>query len=125
MPHRSIMPPSHWHLTRAAQNLLAALAPYDLRLTLNRGGPGTDHLAWHPDNDHGAATFGALESLRQRAVGPAYAMAPDDCVRTAALAAAQRAPTVAATVASRFGDPARWLGFGPHEATRRFRANWR
>ena len=125
MPHPYIMPPSHWHCTRTAQNLLAALAPHDLRLILYRCGPGPDLFAWHPDSAHGAATYNALESLRQRAVGPAYAMAPDDCARTAALAAAQRAPTVSATVASRFGDPARWLGFGPHEATRRFRANWR
>jgi hypothetical protein len=62
--------------------------------------------------------------LRQQAVGPAFALAYDDCARAAALGAAQRAPTVAGAVAARFGNPARWLGFGPVEATRRFRANW-
>jgi hypothetical protein len=93
-------------------------------LTLVRGGPGPDRLDWHPDSDHGAATFAALTQLRQAAVGPAFALAPDDCARAAALAAAQSAPTAAAAIAARFGDPSRWLGFGPIEATRRFRANW-
>jgi hypothetical protein len=104
--------------------LLADLRPHDVRLTLVRAGPGPDRLDWHPDGDHGAATFAALEHLRQQAVGPAFALANDDCARAAALGAAQRAPNVAGAVAARFGDPGRWLGFGAIEATRRFRANW-
>lgn len=88
------------------------------------GGPGPDRLEWHPASDHGARTFAALEQLREQAVGPAFALARDDVARAAALAIAQRAPGVAASVALKFGDPGRWLGFGAIEATRRFRANW-
>jgi len=117
-------PPGLWHQSVAAHDLLADLGPRDVRLTLVRGAPGPDRLDWHPDSDHGAATFAALAHLRQQAVGPAFAMACDDWARGAALAAAQRAPTVAGSVAARFGDPGRWLGFGPIEGTRRFRANW-
>jgi hypothetical protein len=106
-------------------DLLDNLGAHDVRLALVRGGPGPDRLEWHPDSDHGAATFAALATLRQRVVGPAFALARDDCARAAALAAAQCAPTVAAAVAARFGDPGRWLGFGATEATRRFRANLR
>ena len=113
-----------WHHAAAAQRLLADLGPADVRLTLRRGCPGDDRLEWHPDSDHGAAVFAALEQLRGRAVGPAFAMARDDCARIAALDRAQRAPTVGAVVATRFPDPARWLGFDAVEATRRFRAHW-
>lgn len=120
---RPAVSPARWHHARAAQDLLAALAPHDLRLTRVCGIPGPDYLDWHPDSAHGAAIFAALEHLRQRAMGPAFVLARDERARTAALAAAQRAPTVPATVATRFGDPARWLGFGPAEATRRFRAH--
>ena len=117
-------PRSLWHQSLAVRDLLADLGPRDVRLTLVRGGPGPDRLEWHPDSDYGAASFAALDTLRQQAVGPAFAMARDDCARAAALAVAQRAPTVISAVAARFGDPGRWLGFGPIEATRRFRANW-
>lgn len=117
-------PPNLWHQSPAAHHLLADLCPRDVRLTLVRSGPGPDRLDWHPANDHGAATFAALEQVRQQAVGPAFVLAHDDCARAAALGAAQRAPTVTGAVATRFGDPGRWLGFGAIEATRRFRANW-
>lgn len=120
-----LWPRSVWHKHPAACALLAELGPRDVRLTLVRGGPGPDHLAWHPDSDHGAATFAALDALRRQSVGPAFTMARDDCARAIALAAAQRAPTVPSAIAARFGDPDRWLGHGPVEATRRFRANWR
>jgi hypothetical protein len=124
MPHpHPATSPLLWHQTPAAQALLADLTPHDLRLTRVFGLPGPDRLDWHPDSDRGAAIFAALEHLRQAAVSPAYLLARDDCARARALAAAQRAPTVSATVAPLFGDPARWLGFGPAEATRRFRAN--
>jgi len=119
----SPLPSNRWHQSPAAQDLLADLGTRDVRLTLVRGCPGSDRLEWHPDSDHGAATFAALDWLRQQALGPAFAMARDDCARAAALASAQRASTVTAAVAIRFGDPGRWLGFGPVEATRRFRAN--
>ena len=121
---RPPVPCSLWHQSLAAHTLLAGLAPRDVRLTLVRGGPGPDQLDWHPDSDHGAATFAALTQLRHHAVGLAFAMAHDDGTRAAALVAAQCAPTAASAVAVRFGDPARWLGFGTIEATRRFRANW-
>ncbi len=121
---RSPGPSSLWLQSPAARTLLLDLVPCDVRLTLVRGVPGPDRLAWHPDSDHGAATFAALETLRLLAVGPAFALARDDCARAAALGAAQRAPTVPAAVAARFGDPARWIGFEAIEATRRFRANW-
>lgn len=124
LPSRLPAPDSLWHQSRAARDLMANLGPHDVRLTLVRGGPGPDRLDWHPDSDHGAATFATLTQLRQQAVGPAFALAQNDCARAAALAAAQRAPIVSAAVATRFGDPSRWLGYGPIEATRRFRANW-
>jgi hypothetical protein len=117
-------PCSLWHRSQAVHNLLADLGVRDVRLTLVRGCPGPDRLEWHADSDHGAATFAALDTLRREAVGPAFAMARDDRARAVALAAAQRAPMICAVVAMRFGDPGRWLGFGPIEATRRFRANW-
>jgi hypothetical protein len=117
-------PSSLWHQSRRARDLLAGLGPADVRLALARGGLGPDRLVWCPAGDFGAATFDALAGLREAAVGPAFALARDDCARAAALAVAQRAPSVAAAVAARFGDPDRWLGHGPIEATRRFRANW-
>lgn len=117
-------PCSLWHHSLAARDLLAQLGPDDVRLMLVRGCPGPDELRWHPDSDAGAAVFAALEQLRRCAIGPAFALAVDDVARAAALAVAQRAPTVAATIVLRFGDPERWLGYGAVEATRRFRANW-
>lgn len=113
-----------WHECLTARNVLASLGPGDVRLIRVRDGPGPDSLDWHPDSDFGAATFIALMQLRQAAVGPAFAMAHDACTRAVALEFAQRAPTVTSAVATRFGEPARWHGYGPIEATRRFRANW-
>jgi hypothetical protein len=103
--------PCSWHCAALARALLADLAPNDLQLVRNRGGPGPDGLDWYPSSDHGAATFEALARLRQQAIGPAFDVA-----------AALRAPTVTGAIARRFGDPERWRGFGPIEATRRFRA---
>jgi hypothetical protein len=117
-------PCSLWHDSAEAKALLAQLGPNDVRLTFVRACPGPDRLEWHPDGDYGAAVFAALAALRQRSVGPAFALACDDAARMIALAAAQRAPTVSAAVAGRFPDPARWLGHGAVEATRRFRAHW-
>jgi hypothetical protein len=89
-----------WHRTPPARALLAALTPSDLRLVRDRGGPGPEGLAWYPYSDHGAATFEALAHVRRQAIGP----------------------TVAGAIALHFGDPERWRGFGPIEATRRFHA---
>ena len=116
-------PCCNWHLSSPARALLYQLTPTDLRLALARGGPGPDGLVWYPDGQFGAATFEALEVLRETAMGPAFAMARDDFARAAALAAAQRAPSVAGAIAARFGDPGRWLGYDLIDATRRFRAN--
>lgn len=113
-----------WHRAAAARALVAGLDSIDVRLALSRAGPGPGHLQWHPDSAHGAATFDALDALRKQAVGPAFTQACDARARAAALRLAQRAPGTAAVVAVRFGDPDRWLGFSPAEATRRFRANW-
>ena len=124
LPPQPPGPCNLWHHSLAARDLMDQLEPRDVRLTRVCSCPGPDHLAWHPDTDFGAATFTALTHLRQLAVGPAFAQASNDCARALALAAAQRAPTVPAAVSTRFGDPARWLGHGPLEATRRFRANW-
>jgi len=124
LPPFPTCPCSLWHQSRPARDLLADLNAADVRLALARGDPGPDRLVWEPAGDYGSAIFDALATLREAAVGPAFALARDDCARAAALAIAQRAPSVAGAVAARFGDPDRWLGFGPIEATRRFRANW-
>lgn len=113
-----------WHTSAVASGLMAELGPFDVRLVLQRGCPGADTLEWHPDSNHGAAIFESLAVLRQQAVGQAFTMASDDGARAVALAAAQCAPTVSGALAGRFADPARWLGYGAVEATRRFRANW-
>ncbi len=114
---------SRWHRSPIARNLLDRLSVADVRLVLSRGGPGPDALVWHPASALGATTFDALASLRAAAVETAFVMACTGRDRAHALAAAQRAPSVAGAVCARFGDPGRWLGFGPIEATRRFRAN--
>jgi hypothetical protein len=111
-----------WHCAPAARSLLAGLASEDVRIMRDSGGPGPCRLTWYPASDHGAAVFEALAALRQRALGPAFAGATDMAARAAALDAAQAALTVPGAIAVRFGDPDRWQGFGPLEATRRFRA---
>lgn len=124
LPRPDHAPAALWHETPAARSLLADLAAADLQLIATRGCPGPDGLAWHPATAHGRATFEALLDMRTRAIGPAFALATTNSARLAALAAAQCAPSVAAVLATRFGDPDRWLGIGPIEATRRFRASW-
>jgi hypothetical protein len=127
---RSMLPPllsypcRNWHQSSLARALLDQLAPTDLRLALARGCPGPDGLVWYPAGQFGAATFEALGVLRETAIGPAFAMARDDYARAAALAVAQRAPSVVGAIAARFGDPDRWLGYDVIDATRRFRANY-
>jgi hypothetical protein len=112
-----------WHRAAAARALISGLDKMDVRLAVSRAGPGPGHLQWHPNSAHGAATFDALDALRKRAVGTSFTRACDARARAAALGLAQRAPSTAAVVAARFGDPDRWLGFSADEATRRFRAN--
>ncbi len=113
-----------WHKSPPAIALLDQLAPTDVRLIVARGGPGPDGLVWYPMGEFGATTFDALAALREMAIGPAFSMAPDDNARTTAIAIAQLALSVSGAVALRFGDPRRWLGYNPIDATRRFRANW-
>jgi len=123
LPPSLSYPCSNWHQSSPARAILDQLTPTDVRLALARGGPGPDGLVWHPASKFGAATFDALAALRETAIGPAFAMACDDCARAAALVVAQRAPSVASAVAARFGHPGRWLGYSAVDATRRFRAN--
>ncbi|WP_420382048.1 hypothetical protein [Novosphingobium sp.] len=108
----------NWHQTPTVRHLLDDLRSTDLRLALTRG-----DLTWHAASDHGATTFAALARLRGAATDTAFASAPDDHTRAAALTAAQSAPTVPAVIAAHFGDPLRWQGYEPLDATRRFRAN--
>lgn len=116
--------PLFWHEAPRVRALLDELSASDLRLVLVRGLPAPDRLDWAPASEHGARIFEALTALRQQSVGPAFSLATTDCARAAALAVARRMVTVEGALAARFGDPDRWLGFGPLEATRRFRANW-
>ena len=118
-------PCSTWHQSPRAHTLLANLATTDIRLAQVHNGPDPAGLTWHPASPFGAATLTELSRLRETAIGPAFASALNDQARTAALTAAQSAPTVAAAVASRFGNPDRWRGYDPLDATRRFRANGR
>lgn len=117
-------PRDMWHRTRVARDLLHALDAEDLRLVRQRPVPGPDRLAWMPYGAHGAAVIAALDALREAAVAPPFLAAPDAAARRAALAAAARVPSVQRVLAVRFGDPARWHGLDPADATRRFRAWW-
>ncbi len=119
-----LAPCRYWHQSPAARRALADLGRDDVRLAADRSAPGPHRLVWYPASDHGSALFAVLTHLRQQAIGPAFALARNAPARAAALAAAQQAPTVEAAVGTRFGDADRWLGFGPLEATRRFRAHW-
>lgn len=113
-----------WHRTRIARDLVRSLGPGDVRLVLRRPIPGPDHFAWVADGAHGSATIAALDRLREASVGPAFTRARDAAARRAALQAAARVPSVQRVLAVRFGDPARWHGLDPADATRRFRASW-
>jgi hypothetical protein len=96
-----------------------------VRLATTRNIATPAGLEWLPASEAGATIFAALSHLRETAVGRAFAQAQDDQVRTAALAHAQSAPSVESAIATRFGDPGRWQGYEPLDATRRFRANHR
>lgn len=113
-----------WHRTRVARDLLHALDAGDMRLVRQRPVPGPDRLAWMPCGAHGAAIIAALDALREASVAPALHAAVDAAARSAALAAASRVPSVQRVLALRFGDPARWHGLDPADATRRFRTWW-
>lgn len=117
--------PPAWHHDATVRALLADLSPVDLRLVVVRGLPAGDRLGWVPASARGMAILAELTRLHQAAIGPAFVQARDDLARLAALDAADRAFTVEAAIADRFGDPLRWQGLGPLDATRRFRANWR
>ena len=117
-------PRDMWHRTPRARDLVRALDADHVRLVRQRPVPGPDRLAWMPCGAHGAEVITALEALREASVAPPFHAAADAASRRAALAAAARVPTVQGVLSVRFGDPARWHGLDPADATRRFRAWW-